>query len=81
MSDNKILQAIDYLETQKRLFPKSFNVLSGHFDTAISALQDQAEREKGCMWCKEGAFDDSHFKVNFCPVCGRDLRKPVNPNE
>jgi hypothetical protein len=56
MSDNKILQAIDYLETQKRLFPKSFNVLSGHFDIAISALKEQAEREKGCEYCNGNAL-------------------------
>ena len=122
MNDNKILQAIDYLEAQKRLFPNSFNVLSGHFDTAISALQYQTEREKGCECCtaietqnqygrtfyktiyedigpshingdvclchdKDGWFihyEDSEgeemcdCKTNFCPNCGRDLRKPVS---
>ena len=102
MNDNKILQAIDYLEAQKRLFPNSFNVLSGHFDTAITALQEQAEREKGCEYCKQGydlengdvcepslyisgnelialRYDeqDSKAEINFCPKCGRDLRKLV----
>lgn len=70
MSDNKILQAIDYFETQKRLFPNSFNVLSGHFDTAIAALQEKAEREAGCEYC------NGHVHAwKFCPQCGRDLRK------
>ena len=95
MSDNKILQAIDYLEAQKRLFPNSFNVLSGHFDTAIEALQEKAEREKGCWCCDPSTPDDKWregwtveaknekedpqlMKINFCPHCGRDLRKPVN---
>ena len=59
-----------------------------------NALQDQAEREKGCEYCdpstpdyewrQEWAIegksptDDVHLmQINFCPICGRDLRKPV----
>lgn len=42
MSD--IEQAIEYWESQKRLFPKSFNVVSGYVDLAISALREQQER-------------------------------------
>lgn len=55
---------------------------------AISVLQEQAEREKGCEMCNSGILMvyDSFLgtdgeNVNFCPNCGRDLRKPVNQNE
>lgn len=36
---------IEYWETQKRLFPHSANVLGGHIDISIAALQAQAERD------------------------------------
>lgn len=69
MSDNKILQAIDYLEAQKRLFPNSFNVLSGHFDSAIEALQEKAEREAGCEYCDFSSGDVGATLNN----CGDDF--------
>ena len=42
---NEIEKAIDYFETQKQLFPNSFNVLSGHYDTALESLLEKQERE------------------------------------
>lgn len=54
-------------------------------NTALNALQAQAEREKGCEMCKSDVpmiFDTftgmDGKPVNFCPNCGRDLRKPVS---
>lgn len=46
-----------------------------------------------CEYCRETSFTDSKFEVktqrgqivgvifNYCPVCGRDLRKPLNKSE
>lgn len=53
----------------------------------INALQEQAEREKGCDLCSL-TFDsadqlilelkkDGYGDCTICPRCGRDLRKPV----
>lgn len=73
-----------------------------------NALEDQAEREKGCKWCNSGkqfeiycegkktdkawlhkcsdgwglfleidGIPTLYMNVNICPMCGRDLRKPV----
>lgn len=62
---SEIQKAIDYFETQKKLFPNSFNVLSGHFDTAISALQNQAKREKGCEYCNGDALKGVALTTNW----------------
>lgn len=92
----------------KAFEPGSYPVIAEKEDALaiVDALQEQAEREKGCEYCdfssgdvgatinncgddlvlirsEDGvsiATDDNHFKIakiNFCPVCGRDLRKPV----
>lgn len=57
---------------------------SGVFDPAINkdvetiileALREKAEREKGCVWCKENNkvfHDGQHFHM-FCSYCGRRL--------
>ncbi|HEX3018585.1 MAG TPA: hypothetical protein VHP31_12145 [Caproicibacter sp.] len=58
---------------------------------AITTLKEQAEREKGCKYCNGlahgGNADGETLREletrarithgNFCPNCGRDLRKPV----
>ena len=39
------------------------------------ALREQAEREKGCVWCKEDNkvfHDGTHFHF-FCSYCGKRL--------
>jgi hypothetical protein len=86
---NDIQKAIDWFKMRK-----SGGTMPGvgkMYDTAISTLQDQAEREKGCTLCRGGAFDNPKnafpmlrgyclhdgIELNFCPICGRDLRKPV----
>lgn len=64
---------------------------------AIQALQEKAEREKGCEYCNNhkpltslyteysvevddkelsvwnGLRCEEHFKINYCPMCGRKL--------
>lgn len=46
---------------------------------ALEALQEKAEREKGCEHCKTGEYRDlkgSCYSVDvfpFCPKCGRKL--------
>ena len=45
-------------------------------DTAITALREQAERNKGCVWCKEDnkvTHNGEHFCF-FCSYCGKRLR-------
>lgn len=61
----------------------AFNELA---DSAISALQEQAEREKGCAWCRDYnlAVEVQHKvkhdvvltcgQLNYCPMCGRRLK-------
>ena len=48
-------------------------------DTAISALQEREERNKGCEWCDSrsavNALHDAIPEANFCPKCGRPLEE------
>ena len=42
---------------------------------AAEALREQAERNKGCVWCNENNkvfHDGQHFHF-FCSYCGRRL--------
>ena len=39
---------------------------------ALTALKQQQEREPGCEHCRGW---DSRCGANYCPLCGRDLRK------
>jgi Fe2+ or Zn2+ uptake regulation protein len=42
---------------------------------ALEAMREQAERSKGCVWCKEGNkvfHDGQHFHM-FCSYCGKRL--------
>lgn len=46
-----------------------------YYSLAIAALREQAEREKGCVWCKENNkvfHDGQHFNM-FCSYCGKRL--------
>lgn len=78
----EIKQAIEYLEEQNKLFPHSFNALSGCFDTAISALEKQIPKKvdiKGrdvmgykcgaCSACGKGATGE----YPYCKHCGQKL--------
>lgn len=49
------------------------------FLMGATALQDQAEREmRRCKFCFEmKSFQIDGRSAKFCPMCGRDLRKPV----
>ena len=53
---------------------------------AIAALQERAEREKGCDFCKKELDDypyvqavgerdesDTIYEPAYCPICGRKL--------
>ncbi len=43
--------------------------------TALAALRGQAEREKGCVWCKSDnkvTHNGEHFCF-FCSYCGKRL--------
>lgn len=42
----------------------SFNLAIEVKQKAIQALQEKAEREKGCEYCNS---------INYCPMCGRKL--------
>lgn len=64
---SEIERTIGYLE-----FLKEVNVTPSidiKLSTAIEALQEKAEREKGCIKC--GAAELAEFK--FCPECGKKL--------
>ena len=44
-------------------------------EVAIEALREQAERSRGCVWCKENNkvfHDGQHFHL-FCSYCGKRL--------
>lgn len=56
-------------------------------DLAISALQEQAEREKGCNFCRielddypyvravgDDCESDEYYEPVYCPMCGRRLK-------
>ena len=43
--------------------------------TALAALREQAERSKGCVWCKSDSkvtHNGEHFCF-FCSYCGKRL--------
>ena len=44
-------------------------------ETALTALREQAEREKGCVWCRgdnQVTHNGEHFCF-FCSYCGKRL--------
>ena len=45
------------------------------FNMAMEALREQAERSKGCVWCKSDSqvtHNGEHFCF-FCSYCGKRL--------
>ncbi|MFA5659132.1 MAG: hypothetical protein WC900_07595 [Oscillospiraceae bacterium] len=55
---------------------------------AVLAMEEQAERKRGCKMCNSDVpmlFDTftgmDGNPVNFCPNCGRDLRKLGKNND
>lgn len=67
---SEIEKAIDYFETQKKLFPHSYNVASGYFDIAIKSIGNQIPK-------KIAKDDKYYFNANdeplghgiYCPTC------------
>jgi hypothetical protein len=46
-----------------------------HFVVGVEALREQAERSKGCVWCKSDSqvtHNGEHFCF-FCSYCGKRL--------
>lgn len=84
----KIEQAIEQFEEQKQLFPHSYNVLSGLYGAAISALEKQLptppenkvhEKYKALgknYYCKCGVMfvDFERNGTNYCGNCGQKLK-------
>lgn len=52
-------------------------------EVILNALREQAEREKGCVWCKENGMvthNGQHYEL-FCSYCGRRLEVEGKVNE
>ena len=77
---NEIYKAIEHFEHLQKRYATQHN--GKHCElvkTALAALREQAEREKGCEYC------DDNFKfwqtqisgelpnVRYCPMCGKRL--------
>lgn len=85
------LDKISYqLETSNNLPCRSFyEKQQDMLIKAVLAMQEKQDREKGCLSCKGDEWyfnrwcwidekgDPCHQEIKFCPICGRDLRKPV----
>jgi len=72
---NEIQNAIETLNVMESSYSHIRKIDSEFeaIEAGKSALQDQAERERGCEYC------NGHVHAwKFCPMCGRDLRKPVS---
>ncbi len=50
-------------------------ITSSTFAACVDALREQAEREKGCVWCKEDnkVFHDGQHYHMFCSYCGKSI--------
>ena len=72
-------QTANYDEAIAYLQPIADSATVGHYsemlNIALSALREQAEREKGCVWCKEDnkVFHDGKHYHLFCSYCGKRL--------
>ena len=68
------IREVSDLDVKFHLNIKQYDLL-----TAIEALQEKAEREKGCEHCKTGEYRDlkgSCYSVDvfpFCPNCGAKM--------
>lgn len=66
---NEIERAIKFLG-----YVKGYDIQSANL--AIAALREQAERNKGCVWCKSDnkvTHNGEHFCF-FCSYCGKRLK-------
>ena len=72
----EIERAIKHFEGLQKRYTTQHN--GKHCDlvaTALDALREQAERNKGCVWCNENNkvfHDGQHFHF-FCSYCGKRL--------
>jgi hypothetical protein len=77
-----IQEAISEFKMENALLGVRNPVKVSRNELAISALQEQAEREKGCEYCENEIYM-KHPSVaevpwgvaaKFCPMCGRRLK-------
>ena len=76
---NEIKKAIEHFEHLQKRYTTQHN--GKHCElvkTALTALREQAEREKGCFWCLDVSLNDVRINevrvnINCCPMCGRRL--------
>lgn len=78
-------EVIDTLDGAKGFFIDAED--SQNFDVAIKAVQEKAEREKGCKYCNDASFKQSGTYVDsengseilginhYCMNCGRKLKE------
>lgn len=76
-----IQMAMEELKMENALLGVRSPMKVARNDLAIAALQEQAEREKGCQVCNKGVKimyspeDDLYpYAAEFCPHCGRRLK-------
>lgn len=72
---NEIEKAIEWLRREKKW--REGHEPTSYIDTATQALKEKAERDNGCVWCKEDNkifHDGQHFHV-FCSYCGKRLEE------
>lgn len=73
---NEIYKAIEHFEHLQKRYTTQHN--GKHCElvkTALTALREQAEREKGCFWCLDVSLNDVRINevrvnINYCPMCG-----------
>lgn len=68
---NEIYKAIEHFEHLQKRYTTTHN--GKHCEivkTALTALREQAEREKGCEHCRGW---DSRCGASYCPMCGKKL--------
>ena len=60
-------------ELQKEIFDTAIIDKLLSIRQAIQALQEKAEREKGCATCNKSNLFIKQHKFPYCPMCGRKL--------
>jgi hypothetical protein len=77
---NEIERAIKHFEGLQKRYTTQHN--GKHCDlvaTALEALREQAERNKGCFWCSGDVLLDNvkingvAVNISCCPMCGKRL--------
>ena len=71
MNGIAVSEAIKHLETQKELFPRSFNVLSGMYDASLKALNKQMSKKVVKVTYRWP--DGGEYTKDFCPCCNEYL--------